>query len=126
MTDQDNELTTLVQDIINKALKGDSHPFRPILYWSEFMYYRGWIRATKLVIRTLKTSADKVFKDYCKDVIAGISDITKILAYRQLLDIAAFYENDLNTVQQMLNDYDEYLGNFRNFVGALFGERREL
>lgn len=124
MADQD--LTLLVQEIINKALEGDAHPFRPILYWSEFRYYHGWARSTKLVIRTLKTSAKDLFKEYCKDVIAGISDVTKILAYSQLLDIAAFYENDLNTVQQMLDDYDEYLGNFRNFIGALFGERREL
>lgn len=124
MTEQD--LTSLVQDIINKAAEDEPFPFRPILYWKEFRYYQDWILATKIVIRTLKTSANNLFKTYCKDVIAGISDVTKILAYDQLLEITAFYENDLNTVQQMVDDYDKYLGNFRNFIYALLGERREL
>lgn len=124
MTDYETEL--LVQDIINKAMEGEPLPFRPILYWGEFRFYRKLSVSTKLVIKTLKTSANELFKSYCKDVIAGISDVTKMLAYSQLLDMTAFYENDLNTIQQMLDDYDEYLGDWRKFFGALLGERREL
>jgi hypothetical protein len=66
-----------------------------------------------------------LFKDYCKDVTAGISDLTKLLAYSQLLDIIAFYENDLKTVQAMLSDYDTYLRE-GNFWSAFFGGRRVL
>ena len=124
MTDQDAKL--LIQDIIDKAAEGKAQPFRPILYWSEFRYYKGWIISTKVVIKTLKQAADNLFKEYCKDVIAGISDITKLLAYQQLLDIKDFYETDLNTVQQMMDDYDKYLGHWGNFFRALFGERRDI
>lgn len=121
----DTEATRLILDIINKAKEGKAHPFRPILYWSEFRYYRRWIRSTKLVIRTLRSSAKKLFKEYCGDVIAGISDINKLLAYSQLLEIIAFYENDLKTVRAMLNDYDTYLGE-GNFWYSFLGGRRYL
>jgi hypothetical protein len=124
MTEQDAKLLT--QEILNRALNGQALTFRPIVCWSEFRYYRGYARSTKLVIKTLKTSANRLFKEYCKEVIAGISDITKLLAYEQLLDIADFYETDLVTVNQMLDDYDEYLGNWFNFFDALLGGRRKV
>ena len=122
MTDQ--ETTLLIQDIINKALEGKEHPFRSIRYWSEYRYYRRWTGATKLIIRTLQASSNKLFKEYCRDVIAGISDITKILAYEQLLDITAFYKKDLDTVQAMLLEYEDYLGE-GNFWYSFLGGRRE-
>jgi hypothetical protein len=121
----DQETIQVIQDIINRAQEGRAFPFRTIIYWSEFQYFKGYARSNKLIIKLLKTSADNLFKEYCKDVIAGISDITKILAYAQMQDIIAFYQEELKTIQAMLDDYDEYLGNFWNFVGALFGERRD-
>jgi hypothetical protein len=121
----DTETTQLILDIINKAQEGRAQPFRPILYWSEYRYYRGWVRSTKLVIKTLRSSAKKLFKEYCKDVTAGISELTKLLAYSQLLDIIAFYDNDLKTVQAMLADYDTYLDD-GNFWYSFLGGRRIL
>ena len=121
----DQETIQVIQDIINRAQEGRAFPFRTIIYWSEFQYFKGYARSNKLIIKLLRTSADNLFKEYCKDVIAGISDITKLLAYAQMQDIIAFYQEELKTIQDMLDDYDEYLGNFWNFVGALFGERRD-
>lgn len=123
MTDQ--ETTLLIQDIINKAVEGKAHPFRSILYWSEYRYYRRWTFSTKIVIKTLKQAANNLFKEYCKDVIAGISDITKLLAYQQLLDIKDFYENDLSTIQSMILEYQDYLGE-GNFWYSFLGGRREV
>jgi hypothetical protein len=122
----DQETIQVIQDIINRAQEGRAFPFRTIIYWSEFQYFKGYARSNKLIIKLLRTSANNLFKEYCKDVIAGISDITKILAYAQMLDIIAFYQKELETIQDMLDDYDEYLGNFWNFVNALFGERRDV
>ena len=121
----DSETTQLILEILNKAREGKAHPFRPILYMSEFRYYKRWVLATKLIIKTLKTSAKKLLKDYCKDVIAGISGVTKLLAYSELLDVIAFYETDLKTVQQMLKDYDAYLDD-GHFWYSFFGGRREV
>ena len=122
MTDQ--ETTQVIQAIIDKAQEGKSQPFRTILYWSEFRYYRGLKKATKLVIETLRISSKRLFKSYCEDVIAGVSDINKILAYTQLLDIIDFYQQDLETLQAMLTEYDDYLGE-GNFWYSFFGGRRE-
>lgn len=122
----DRETTSITQDIINKAIENRAQPFRTISYLNEFIYYIRLAKATKLIINALKQAAKNLFKEYCRDVIAGISDVTKLLAYWQLLDIIAFYESDFKTIQSMVDDYDEYLGNFGNFIGALFGEEREL
>ena len=124
MTDQD--ATLLIQDIITRAQEGRAFTFRSILYWCEFRYFQKYERSTKLIIRILQVSANNLFKDYCRDVIAGISDITKLLAYQQMLDIVDFYKDELTTIQAMVDDYDEYLGNLGNFIGALFGERRDI
>ena len=123
MTDQ--ESTLIIQEIINKAQEGRALTFRPILYWNEFTYYYRLIISTKLVIKTLKQAADNLFKEYCKDIIAGTSDFTKLLAYEQLLDIVAFYNKDLDTVQLMVNDYRDYLfSSFGSFINAVTGGRR--
>ena len=125
MTEQ--ETTLLIYEILNKALEGDALPFNLITCWNEYLYYLKWSRSTKIVIKTLKTSANKLFKEYCKDVIAGISDITKLLAYKQLLDVTAFYENDLATVHKMLDEYDDYLDDWGNFWRHVFlRESRDL
>lgn len=124
MTDQ--ETTLIIQDIIKRAQDNDVRPFRYILHWDEFIYYSRLVKSTKLVIKTLKRATKKLFNEYCQDVIAGISDIAKLLAYQQLLDIIDFYKNDLKTIQSMVDDYDEYLGDFGNLIGALLGEEREL
>lgn len=118
------EATSIIQDIITKAQEGEAHPFITITYWDEFKFYQRYAKSTAVIIKVLKTSTNNLFKSYCQDVIAGISDITKLLAYMQLIDIIAFYENELKTLQAMLNDYDDYLGNFGNFVRAIFGGER--
>jgi hypothetical protein len=71
----------------------------------------------------LRASASKLFKEYCKDVIAGISDITKLFAYARLQEIIAFYEKDLKTLKQMLDDYDYYLGDGHFWYSFLGGQR---
>ena len=123
MTDQ--ETTQLILDILHKAQDGKAQPFRMILYWSEFSYYRKLKSSTKLIIKTLKTSATRLFKNYCKDVIAGISDLDTILAYTQLLDIISFYELELETLQSMLTEYTEYLED-GNFWYSFLGGRRDI
>jgi uncharacterized protein (DUF4213/DUF364 family) len=121
MTDVDTK--QLIVEILNKAQEGRALSFRQILYWTDYVEYLKLARSTKLIIKTLETSAKNLFKEYCKDVIAGISDINKILAYSQLLDIVAFYKNELKTIRQMIDDYDEYLGDGHFWYSFLGGQR---
>lgn len=122
MTDQ--ETTQVIQAIIDKAQEGKAQTFRTILYWSEFKYYHRFKKATKLIIKTLRISSKRLLKSYCEDVIAGIPDLSKLLAYSQLLDIIDFYQQDLETVQTMLTEYDNYLGE-GNFWYSFLGGRRD-
>ena len=122
----DQETIQVIQDIINRAQEGRAFPFRTIIYWSEFQYFKGYARSNKLIIKLLRTSADNLFKEYCRDVTSGISEVAKLLAYSQLLDIVAFYENDLKILKQMADEYDEYLGNFSIFWNSFLGGRRDI
>ena len=111
--------------IIQQAEEGKSLVFQQIKSWREFKYYYRLRKSTKVVIKVLKASADKVFKGYCKDVTSGISDVTQLLAYNELLDIQDFYEKDLKTLEDMLKEYDDYLGQ-GNFLYSIFGGERDL
>lgn len=122
----DQETTLIIQDIINKAIEEDALQFQHILYWSDFIYYHKYAIADKLVIKTLKQAAKNLFKGYCRDVINGISDATKLIAYLQLVDITNFYIEELETIQAMLDDYDAYLVDLGDFFKAIFGGRRDL
>ena len=124
MTDIDAK--ELLLEILNKAQEGKSVQFRLITSWDEFIYHWRLSRSTKLIIKTLKTSASNLFKEYCQDVIVGISDINKLLAYSQLCDIIAFYERELDTFKRMLDEYDNYLGTWHTFWYAFLGGEREF
>ena len=121
----DAEVSDLILDIITKAQEGKAFPYRDILYWREYRYYKKWIFSTRLIIRTLAASAESLFDSYCEDVINGISDVSKLIAYSQLLDIINFYAEDLKTVTQMVADYSSYIEE-GNFWYSFLGGRREV
>lgn len=123
MTDQ--ETTSLIQDIITKAQEERAFMFRAIRHWGEFRYFQRYAKSNKLIIKVLKASADNLFREYCREVIAGTSEITKLLAYDQMIGIITFYEEELKTIQSMLDDYDDYLGK-GNFIYSFLGGRREV
>ena len=120
---QNTEAQQLMLTIIERAESGQFTEFRLITSWAEFRFYRKNARATRLVIKALKASANNLFKEYCRDVTKGRQTVDKILAYTQILDIAAFYEKELDTVKRMLDEYDEYLGKGHFWYSFLGGER---
>ena len=120
---QDIEVQQLILDIINKAQTGQSLKFQFIISWREFRYYSKSARATEFLIRSLESSAKKLFKSYCEDVVAATADVSKLYAYRELENIITFYEQDLDTLQRMLDDYDDYLSK-GNFLYAFLGGER--
>lgn len=121
----DDEAKQLISDIINKPQDAEPMKFQYITYWDEFKYYYQLHRSTKFVIKTLKSSAKKLFNEYCKSITAGTQDINKLLAYSQLRDIIAFYEADVNTIKKMIDDYDKYLGQ-GHFWYSFLGGKRDL
>ena len=120
---QDTDAQELLLEILKTAEEGKSIEFRLITSWADFMNCRRDFISTRLVVRTLKESANKLFKHYCKTVKTGTADFTELLAYSQLLDIKAFYAQDVETLKKMLNEYDEYLGKGNFWYSFLGGER---
>lgn len=119
---QHTEAQQLLVDIIEQANKPNT-PFTFITTWSEFRFYWRNRRATKLIIRTLKAAAANLFKTYCKDITTGSADVTKLLAVKQLEGIIVYYKKELDTLQRMLDDYDDYLGKGNFWYSFLGGER---
>jgi len=122
---QNTEAQQILLSIIEQAEQENYTLFQFITSWAEFKFYYKKLMSTKLVIRILRTSADNLFNSYCKDIANGTQDVSKLLAYSQLGDIKAFYERDLETVKQMLDEYDEYLGQ-GNFLYSFLGGERQL
>lgn len=113
----------IILNILKYAETGQLIEFHLIKSWREFKYYWQQYRSTKLIIKTLEASVKKLFNSYCKDIIARVSDVNKILAYVQLQGVIAFYKKDLNTLKKMLDEYDEYLGQGHFWHSFLGGER---
>lgn len=120
---EQTEAQELLLEILTTAEEGKSIQFRLITSWSEFKFYRQNIRSTKLVVSSLKEAADKLFRSYCQAIPTGSADFTQLLAYSQLQEVIAFYEKDIDTLQKMLDEYDEYLGKGNFWFSFLGGER---
>lgn len=71
-----------------------------------------------LLVKSLRESADKVFKRHCKAVTAGNSDVLTMIAYCTVKNVLRFYEEELNTITEMIDEYECYLarGNWLDFV----------
>ena len=108
--------------IIEQA-QAEPSQFRFITSLADYRYCLNLYKSTKLVIKVLKTTANNLFKVYCKDVTSGISDFTQLVAYEELGDITGFYENELNTIYNMLDEYEEYLWAGNLWYALMGGER---
>jgi hypothetical protein len=120
---QDTEAQQLLLEILEQAEQKKFVEFRLIKSWSEFMFYRKSRTATKLIIKALDQSSRDLIKSYCKQVESGTSDVSWLLAYSELKDVIAFYEKDLETLQKMLDEFDNWLGQGHFFYSILGGER---
>jgi hypothetical protein len=118
-----DEAQQILEEILAQAEAGQSTEFRFITSWADFKACNRNYKANKIIIHMLKQSSKRLFKTYCKDVIAGISDVTKLLAYSQLDDIIDYYQKELKTLDDMLNEYEDYLWS-GNILYALMGGER--
>ena len=118
------ESQQILLEIINHAQTAKLTEFRFITNWAEFKFYWNKYSSTKLILRILRKCSKRLFKKYCKDVIAGISDVNTLLAYQKLIWTISFYEKELYTMNDMLDEYDTYLGEGHFLEAFLFGYPR--
>lgn len=119
---QQTEAQELLLNILEHAKK-QNITFTFIATWNDFKFYRQNRKATKLIIRTLEAAAGNLFKTYCKDIVDGSADVNKLLAVKKLEDVISFYERELETLDRMLDEYDDYLGKGNFWYSVLGGER---
>ena len=117
-----NSAEQLLQEILEHA-EGQPSEFRFIESLSDYRSCLRTYKATKLVIKILKISSKRLFKSYCGTIASGTSDFTQLVAFAQLKEIVDFYENELKTIYDMLDEYEEYLWQ-GNFIYALLGGER--
>lgn len=113
MTEQNilSELTSFME-------AGEHTKFQLLQSWQEYVFTRKVRRAIKTLIKSLRVSAKKQLKHYCKDVIGGKSDFNRLLAYNYINNILNFYLGELKIAEEMLDEYEQYLaaGNWINFL----------
>lgn len=114
-----------ILDLIEYANTATPFTFRYITYWEEYRFYRRKLKATKLIIQCLQVGSKNIFKTYCCDVSEGSADFNVLLAYNHILKVESFYRKELDTIQKMIDEYDEYLGQ-GNFWKSFLGEQRRL
>jgi hypothetical protein len=109
------EFQEMILKVIEHAETAKLSEFQLITTWAEYRKYKGKRKAFKLLTNGLRKSSNRLFKRYCRAVTAGISDFTTLLAYQRLYTTREFYLKEIETLEDMLDEYETYL-----FSGNLF------
>ena len=113
----------LTLEILRQVEERRFTQFRLLGNWAEYQLCQQSITSTKLVIKVLRQSANNLFKQYCRTVITGITDINQLMAYSQIKEAESFYRTELVTFNNMADEYMDYLSQ-GNFLYALSGGER--
>ena len=117
---QEIDAQEIITQIILQAQSKEHLEFQKIQTWSEYFYYLGQKRSLRAVIRILKVCAKCTFKSHLDDILAGHSNVNKLLAYNQFEDIISYYKQEHKTVTYMINEFENYLI-LGGFIFSLLG-----
>lgn len=120
---QDLEVQQMMLTIIEHAQSAKPTEFRFIGNWSEYRFYKGKRRFFKLLIKALQSGTSRLLKQYCASVVTGDTNFNKLLAYQQMQQVVSFYEHELQTVKDMIDEYETYLAS-GHFLWAFLGDPR--
>jgi hypothetical protein len=120
---KDIEAKEIITQIIQQAEEQKGVKPHIINTLSEYLFYLDQEKSLKVVLKILRNCADYVFKEYCKEVITGNADFTKLLAFKEFHEIITYYSQELLIVNGMTDEYYKYLTS-GNFINAIFGEER--
>lgn len=122
---QTSEVQQIILDYIKHAQAAKHSEFRFIRNWLQFKFYRRKRKSFKILLGGLNKSANRLFKAYCQEVTRGEANFNKLLAYQQVQLAIDFYTQELNIINEIIDEYDNYLaaGNFASsFLGAYRSE----
>lgn len=108
----------LMSELIYNAESGKHRQFQLLCSWQEYSRAKKVQRGHLLLVSSIKKSAAKLFKRYCADVATGNADVVKLLAYCSTIKVLRFYEEELTTITDMVDEYETYLicGNWLDFI----------
>lgn len=109
--------------IIDCAKPSHLTKFRFIKEWSEYKFYKSKRKYYKWLLKRLQKVTKILFKDYCSKIKRGNSNIIKLLACTKLAQTISFYKQELNTITEMIFEYEAYLFE-GNLLTAFLGEPR--
>lgn len=113
-------------ELIEHALTGENTKFTQLRFAEDYINTRITRIALKRVIRLLAQSADNIFKAYCKAIIRHQADPTALMAYKTLLQVVGFYQEELSVVNKEIKDYENWLFEGNIISAFLFGAEREI
>lgn len=107
------------------ALAGEHNKFEYIKNIKEFFIIRKAKSGLKKIVKVFDKVCNTAFKDYCKQVKSGTADFNLLYIYTQYRACKKFYEEELETLKDMTDEYWTYIdsGNFLNQF--LFFKTRE-
>jgi GTP1/Obg family GTP-binding protein len=118
-----NSNEDLLFDLIQNAETAKNRQFQFIRSFKEYINIKKERRANILLISCLDKNAKKLFKNYCKDIIAAKADVIKLMAYCRLIDIINSYEEELLVLEDMLEEYECYMF-INNWLDFILGTTR--
>ena len=108
----------IIAELASFTDAGEHTKFQLLQSWQEYAFTRKVRYSLKVLIKSLSTSANKLFKNYCASVVNQDSDVNRLLAYTYTIKILNFYNEELVIVENMLDEYEQYLaaGNWLDFI----------
>ena len=115
----------LRSELIYTAEQGKHRQFQFLRSWLEYSNAKRIYRVEKLLVGSMRQSANKLFKKYCRDITTGTTEIIRLLGYCTMLNVVKFYEEELKTLNDMIVEYECYLVNGNLFDFILGSQRPE-
>jgi hypothetical protein len=119
----DNEEQKLLTTIFEHAQSAEPSQFQFICNWEDYKFYKGKRKSYRLLLKVLNKGATRLLQGYCNSVTTGNANFVKLLAYHQMSSVIAFYEQELSTYIDMINEYEAYLLE-GHLLWAFLGESR--
>lgn len=110
----------IADQLISRAKKGNHSEFEFIRSIEEYFAARTFRKATNKVINSFTTSRNNLYNSYIKLIAKGSDNLSVILAISELNQIIKFYEDEIEIISDMIEEYVSYVHSghiFDTFIG---------
>jgi hypothetical protein len=120
----DQNYQAFIMQLLDRVMKADKTEFHLIRSWYQCIQVVKDRIVLRLIIKSFKRSIKNLTKSYSAEVISGDSHVEKILAINSLKKAYKFYENELQVINAMIEEWLVYVSCF-HFFESLFRIRDE-